>query len=149
MSAMKLNQFSKSSSKPLMTSLYDESGRRKSIYKPREGNLKLDLLNEHSTKNNANFFHLLDEAQEAWKDKLTHLEFKGTNQKKNLKDQMKREIDVLSTQVEKETKDRDTIEKQLSNEDKLIQDLNIKLKYATTYFQSIQDNINIENRAFT
>jgi hypothetical protein len=80
---------------------------------------------------------------------LTHLEFKGTNQKKNLKDQMKREIDVLTTQVEKETKDRDTIEKQLSNEDKLIQDLNIKLKYATTYFQSIQDNINIENRAFT
>jgi hypothetical protein len=33
---------------------------------------------------------------------------------------MKREIDVLTTQVEKETKDRDTIEKQLSNEDKLI-----------------------------
>jgi len=33
---------------------------------------------------------------------------------------MKREIDVLSTQVEKETKERDTIEKQLSNEDKLI-----------------------------
>ena len=62
---------------------------------------------------------------------------------------MKREIDVLSTQVEKETKERDTIEKQLSNEDKLIQDLNIKLKYATTYFQSIQDNINIENRQFT
>lgn len=62
MSAIKLNQFSKSSCKPLMTSQYDESGRRKSIYKPREGNLKLDLLNEHSTKNNANFFHLLDEA---------------------------------------------------------------------------------------
>ena len=62
---------------------------------------------------------------------------------------MKREIDVLSTQVEKETKERDTIEKQLSNEDKLIQDLNIKLKYATTYLQSIQDNMNIENRAFT
>ena len=62
---------------------------------------------------------------------------------------MKREIDVLTTQVEKETKERDTIEKQIVAEDKLIQDLNIKLKYATTYFQSIQDNINIENRAFT
>lgn len=137
MSAMK-SHISRSSSKLQFTSLslYDENGRRKSLY-PREGNLKLDLLNEHSNKNNGNFFHLLDEAQEAWKDKLTHLEFKGTNQKKNLKDQMKREIEVLSTQVEKETKDRDTIEKQISNEEKLIQDLNIKLKYATTYFQSI------------
>jgi hypothetical protein len=72
------SHISKSSSKPHITSLYDENGRRKSLF-PREGNLKLDLLNEHSTKNNGNYFHLLDEAQEAWKDKLTHLEYKGTN----------------------------------------------------------------------
>lgn len=77
MSAMK-SHMSRTSSKHQLTSIYDENGRRKSLY-PRIGNLKLDLLNEHSTKNNGNFFHLLDEAQEAWKDKLTHLDFKGTN----------------------------------------------------------------------
>ena len=50
---------------------------------------------------------------------------------------MKRHIDVLTTQVEKEIKEKDTIDRQINNEEKMIQDLNVKLKYATTYFQSI------------
>jgi uncharacterized protein YeeX (DUF496 family) len=91
----------------------------------------------------------LDEAHEAWRDKLENLEMKGVKQKDNLKDKVKRDISVLETQIEKETHDRDRLERDIADEDRKIQDLQIKLRYATSYFQSIQDNINLENRAFT
>ena len=80
---------------------------------------------------------------------MSHLDFKGSKQKENLKDKVKKEINVLDTQIEKETADRDRLELELADEEKKIQDLQIKLRYASSYFQSIQDNINLENRAFT
>jgi hypothetical protein len=73
--------------------------------------MKIELLSHHQAKNNTNFFHLIDGAQEAWKDRLDNLETKGTNQKVTLKDKFKREINVLNTKIENETKERDTLEK--------------------------------------
>jgi hypothetical protein len=77
----------------------------------------MELLSEHNNSNENNFFHLLDEAQSEWKDRLQHLEEKGMKRKKNIKDQMNREIDVLNFKIDKESKDKETLEKQVNNED--------------------------------
>ncbi len=37
----------------------------------------MELLSEHNNSNDNNFFHLLDEAQEEWKERLFNLEEKG------------------------------------------------------------------------
>ena len=44
-------------------------------------NMKLDLLSEHSKKNDENFFALVDEVHEEWKEKYEHLQTKGKRQK--------------------------------------------------------------------
>ena len=75
------------------------------------------MLNEHTQKRETNFFHLLDEAQVEWKDRLENLEGKGLRQKRNLKDQIKRELDVLQFRIEKEGNERLTLEDQLAQED--------------------------------
>lgn len=83
-------------------------------------NPKMELLGEHNYSNENNFFHLLDEAQEEWKDRLEHLEEKGKKQKQNMKDQMKREVEVLNFKIEKEGNDKLTLETQVENENKMI-----------------------------
>ena len=101
----------RSSSKPSLLQQFEQTHvHRRSVYKGASENLRIDLLSEHQSKNNTNFFHLIDEAKEAWKDKLDNLEFKGKNQKTNLKDKFKREINVLNTKIENETKERDALE---------------------------------------
>lgn len=107
------------------------------------------MLNEHTHKSDTNFFHLLDEAQEEWKDRLENLEGKGLRQKRNLKDQIRRELDVLQFRIEKEGNERLALEDQIAQEDQRIRELNSRLKYSLSTFQNLQDQINYENRHFT
>ena len=71
-------------------------------------------------KADTNFFHLLDEAQEEWKEKLETLETKGLRQKRNLKDQIKKEAEVLLARIDKEGQEKIQLEKQIAEEDKRI-----------------------------
>ena len=61
-------------------------------------------------KADTNFFHLLDEAQEEWKEKLENLESKGLRQKRNLKDQIKKEAEVMQARIEKEGNEKIALE---------------------------------------
>ena len=125
-----------------------QQGSRESLSR-QVANPRLDLLNEHTQKSDTNFFHLLDEAQEEWKDRLENLEGKGLRLKRNLKDQIKRELDVLQFRIEKEGNERLALEDQLAQEDQRIRELNSRLKYSLSTFQNLQDQLNYENRHFT
>ena len=48
--------------------------------------MRIELLSEHSKKNDQGFFHLLDDMQEDWKERLDNLKSKGRRQKLILKD---------------------------------------------------------------
>lgn len=111
--------------------------------------MKMELLGEHSKGNDNNFFKLIEEAQEDWKEKYEHMKTKGKKQKHLLQEQIQKDLDVMQAKIDQEAEDKVRLTKLLGLENSKIEERSQQVKYLMGQLQSLQDSLLLENKIFT